>query len=126
MKDGNLGNKSSKIKVGVLENTKLLFRVLNHKGTLDILYSLKERPKQFKELYAELDLPSSTFEEALTDLFNSTYVLKKNVITSKNRDTHQYTLSQSGKELMKFIQMYEKIISLPSSQLKIVEIENNK
>ena len=96
---------------------------MNHKGTLEILYALQERPKQFKELNAELDLPSSTFEDALTDLFNSTYILKKNPITSKNRDTHQYTLSQNGKELMRFIQTYEKIINMPSSQQKIVDIK---
>ena len=72
-----------------------------------------------------MELPSSTFEDALTALYNSTYVLKKNLITSKNRDTHQYALSQSGKELMKFIQTYEKIITLPSSQQKIIEIKTN-
>lgn len=124
MSDKKLGKKTSTIKIGVLENTKQLCRVLSHKGTLEILYALRERPKQFKELYAELELPSSTFEDALTSLYNSTYVLKKNLITSKNRDTHQYTLSQSGKELMKFIQTYEKIITLPPSQQKIINLKN--
>ncbi len=126
MSDEKLEKKSPVIKIGILEKTKQLCRVLSHKGALEILYALQERPKQFKELYAELDLPNSTFEDALTDLFNSTYVLKKNLITSKNRDTHQYTLSQSGKELMRFIQTYEKIIAMPSSQQKIIEIENSK
>ena len=125
MSNEKLGKKSSTIKIGVLENTKQLCRVLSHKGTLEILYVLQERPKQFKELYAELELPSSTFEDALTDLYNSTYVIKKNHITSKNRETHQYALTQSGKELMKFIQTYEKIITLPSSQRKIIEINTN-
>ena len=126
MSDVKPGEKSSIIKIGLLENTKQLIRILNHKGTLEILYALSENPKQFKELQVELGLASSTFEDAITDLFNLTHVLKKNPITSKNRDTHQYTLSQSGKELMKFIHTYEKIIAMPSSQQKIVKIHNNR
>ncbi len=123
MSDEKLGKKPSKINIRVLENTKQLCRVLSHKGALEILYTLQERPKQFKELSAELKLPSSTFEDALTDLSNSTYVIKKNQITSKNRETHQYALTQSGKELMKFVNTYEKIVMLPISQQKIVENE---
>ena len=103
MSSKKLDKKPNTIKISGLENSKQLCRILSHKGTLEILNSLQERPKQFKELSAELKLPSSTFEDALTDLFNSTFVIKKNLITSKNRDTHQYALTPSGKELMKFI-----------------------
>ena len=120
MSDEKLGRNPSFINIGVLANTKQLCRVLSHKGPLEILYALQERPKQFKELFAELNLASSTFEDALTDLYNSTFVIKKNPITSKNRETHQYALTQSGKELMKFIQTYEKIIKIPQSQQKII------
>ena len=123
MRGKNLVKKNSTIKIEILKNTKQLCRVLNHKGTLEILYSLHERPKQFNELFSEMDLPSSTFQDAISNLNKSTFVIKKNPITSKNRETHQYTLTKNGQELLGFIQNYEKIIKIPSSQQKISEIK---
>jgi len=116
---------SSAVRIDVFGNTKQLARVLSHKGTIEILNALQERPKQYKELNAELNLPSTTFENALRELHKSTHVIKKSQITSNNRETHQYALSQSGKELMKFINIYERIVTLPSSQQKIIEINTN-
>ena len=113
------------VEIDVFENTKQLGRVLSHKGTIEVLYALQERPKQYKELDAELQLPNTTFENALKELHKSIRVIKKNQITSNNRETHQYALSQSGKELMKFINIYERIVTLPASQQKIIEINTN-
>ena len=125
MDDKKFKNNSSVVKISALENIKQLGRVLSHKGTTELLYALQERPKQYKELDAELKLPNTTFENALKELHGSVHVIKKNQITSDNRETHQYALSRSGKELMKFINIYGRIMTLPRSQQKIIEINTN-
>ena len=94
-------------------------------STVEILCALQERPKQYKELDDELQLPNTTFENALNEMHKSIRVIKKNQITSDNRETHQYALSRSGVELVKFINVYERITTLPSSQQKIIEINTN-
>lgn len=124
MDDEKILKNSPTVKIDIFENTKQLGRVLSHKGTLEILCALQERPKQYKELDDELQLPNTTFENALNELHKSIRVIKKNQITSDNRETHQYTLSRSGKELTKFINIYERIMAMPSSQQKLIEIEN--
>ena len=61
MNNNNLLKSFSTVKIGVFENTRQMCRVLSHKGTIEILYALQERTKQYKELDAELQLPSPEF-----------------------------------------------------------------
>ena len=110
------------IKSGIFGKTKQLGRVLSHEGVTEILYSLNERPKQYKDFIAEIDLSNSTLERALKELL-AYQIIKKMPITSNKRETHQYDLTPIGVELMRFIWSYEKIITIPISQQKIVETE---
>ena len=50
-------------------------------------------------------------------------IIKKKPITSKRRETHVYDFTLRGIELMKFITSYEKTMTLPASQQKVIEIE---
>ena len=52
-------------------------------------------------------------------------IIKKKPITSKRRERHVYDFTLRGIELMKFIKSYEKTMTLPSSQQKIIEINTN-
>lgn len=110
------------MKVNLYEKTKQLGRTLSHEGVTDILHALNERPKQYKELTAETGLSNSTFERAIKELL-AINIIKKNLITSNNRETHQYDLTPNGLQMMKFVKSYEKAINLPLSQQKIIEIE---
>ena len=111
-------------KLGVFEKTKQLGRVISHQGSTEVLYSLVEKPKQYKELAFEARLSNTTLERVLKEL-QGVQIIKKMPITSKKRETHQYDLTVRGIELMKFIEPYEKEIKLPLSQQKIIEIEKD-
>lgn len=112
-------------KIGFHSKSQELGRILGHKGVSDILYLLNESPRQYKHLVEELKLANATLEVALNQL-ESIQIIKTMPITSKNRETHQYHLTPMGVELMRFLSSYEKIISIPSSQQKIIEIEKTK
>ena len=107
------------IKIRLFEKTKQLGRTLSHEGATEILQALNERPKQYKELTRETELSNSTMERALKEL-QAIHLIKKNPITSDNRETHQYDLTPNGLQLMKFIKSYEKEIKLPLEQQKII------
>lgn len=111
------------IKLGVFENTKQLGRVISHCGAIEILQALNERPKQYKELDNETGLSSTTLKRVIKELL-SVQIIKTMPMTSKKRETHQYSLTTVGIELMKFIDVYEKIMTLPEGQQKVIEIEN--
>jgi len=110
------------VKIHLYEKTKQLGRTLSHEGVTEILLALNERPKQYKELTIETGLSNSTFERAIKEL-QAIHIIKKNPITSNNRETHQYDLTPNGLQMMKFIKSYEKEIKLPLEQQKIVEAE---
>ena len=120
----NYKNSSSlvSIKIHLYEKTKQLGRTLSHTGVTNILYALNERPKQYKELTEETGLPNSTLERAIKELL-AIHIIKKNLITSENRETHQYDLTPNGLQMMKFVKSYEKEIKLPLEQQKIIEIK---
>jgi DNA-binding HxlR family transcriptional regulator len=115
---------NSVVKIHLYGKTKQLGRTLSHEGVTDILHALKERPKKYKELTLETDLPNSTLERVIKELLGL-HIIKKNPITSENRDTHQYDLTPNGLQLMKFIKSYEKEITLPLEQQRIIDVEKN-
>lgn len=108
------------------EYSKRLGKILSHEGTIQVIYALKERPKLFKELFAELGLPSTTFERALRDLNKKADIIRKSKIIADNRETKEYILNPIGKELMRLITNYEKYVSIPKQQQKILNVETNK
>ena len=112
-------------KITPYDKTQELGRLLGKKGTMDILHSLEERPKKYTELEISIKLSHASLLRRLT-MFQSLDIVKKRPIRSKRRETHEYDLTLRGNELMKFIDSYEKEMTLPSSQQKIIEIEENK
>jgi DNA-binding HxlR family transcriptional regulator len=107
-------------KIGVFNKTKELGRILGFEGTTEIIYYLDEKPRQYKDLEKDLNIPHATLERRLHEL-QTVHIIKKKPITSNRRETHVYSLTPSGIELMKFINKYEKMVILPLSQQKIVE-----
>ena len=108
------------VKLRSYEKTRELGRILGLEGTLEILLLLDERPRQYKEIDAEHILPQTTLNRRLK-MLQTVGIIKKFPISSDRRETHQYTLTLKGIELMKFIKSYEKALSLPLSQQKIEE-----
>lgn len=114
----------SAIEITGYNNSIELGRVLGHKGALEILFLLKNGPKRFTDLRNELHLKKSTFENSLKELFLSVRLIKKIEAVIKNRDGHQYTLTSFGKEILSFIERYERFMLKPISQKTL--FENNK
>lgn len=120
----NLGKRDEtdgKIKITTFQKSKELGKILGLDGTMEILHLLDGGPCQHKEIDGEQFIPTSTLTRRLKEL-QSVDIIKKNPITSNRRDTHQYDLTKSGIELMKFVNKYEKIMKIPMEQQRIVEV----
>ena len=126
MSNKKLKEHSSVIEISGFENSRKLGQILSHEGIIPILCALQERPKLFRELYAESGLPSTTFETALRDLNKKVNIIRKTPIVADNRDTHQYVLDSIGKELIRFIHDYERFMTMSIPQQKVLEIEKTK
>ncbi len=88
-----------------------------------MLFALQDKPKLFKELGKELNLPSTTFEMALKDLREHVRIIRKTQTIDGNRDTHQYVLEPIGRELIRFIKDYERFMVASVPEQKVLEIE---
>jgi DNA-binding HxlR family transcriptional regulator len=126
MSDKKSENTSSSIEINVFENSRRLARILNHEGVIKVLFALQDKPKLFKELSKELNLPSTTFEMALKDLREHVRIIRKTQTVDGNRDTHQYVLEPIGRELIRFIKDYERFMVLSVPEQKVLEIEKTK
>jgi DNA-binding HxlR family transcriptional regulator len=126
MSDKKSENTSSSIEINVFENSRRLARILNHEGVIQVLFALQDKPKLFKELSKELNLPSTTFEMALKDLREHVRIIRKTQTVDGNRDTHQYVLEPIGRELIRFIKDYERFMVLSVPEQKVLEIEKTK
>lgn len=113
--------RDGKFKITTFQKSKELGKIIGLDGTTEILTLLDQGPCQHKEIDGEQFIPTSTLTRRLKEL-QAADIIKKNPITSNRRDTHQYNLTHSGIELMKFIHKYEKIIKMPVEQKKIVEV----
>jgi DNA-binding HxlR family transcriptional regulator len=107
-------------KIPLFGKTKELGRIIGLEGTTELLNLLDERPRQYKDLEATLELSHTSLLRRLNILQNLD-IIKKNPIRSQRRETHEYDLTLRGVELIKFINAYEKEVKLPLSQQKIVE-----
>jgi len=126
MSDKKSENTSSSIEINVFENSRRLARILNHEGVIQVLFALQDKPKLFKELSKELNLPSTTFEMALKDLREHVRIIRKTQTVDGNRDTHQYILEPIGRELIRFIKDYERFMVLSVPEQKVLDIEKTK
>jgi DNA-binding HxlR family transcriptional regulator len=102
--------------------TKELGRLIGKEKTLDILEMLDDRPRQYKEIEATLEIGHATLLDRLNKL-QELGLIKKKPITSKRRETHVYDFTLGGIEFMKFIKSFEKTMSISDYQQKIVEIK---
>jgi DNA-binding HxlR family transcriptional regulator len=117
------GKRDEKIKVTAFLKSKELGKILGLDGTMDILNLLDHGPCQHKFIDEEQFIPTSTLTRRLKEL-QAIDIIKKNPITSNRRDTHQYDLTKSGMELMKFIHIYEKIMKIPNEQQTLIKINH--
>ena len=121
MENKSISDGSTTLVITTFIKSKELGRVLGLDGTLEILDLLDERPRQYKDLDANIDFSQTSLSRRL-NILQSLDVIKKQPIRSKRRETHEYALTQRGAELMKFINSYEKEVRLPLEQQKIVKI----
>ena len=98
--------------------SKELGRLLGLDGTIEILTLLDEQPRQYKDLSTHIDFSQTSLSRRL-HLLQSLDIIKKQPIRSKRRETHEYTLTFRGVELIKFMHSYEKEMKLPFIQQKI-------
>lgn len=126
MNNKKIEDNSSVFHISGFENSRKIGKILSHEGAIQVLYALQEKPKLYRDLDAELGLPSTTFERALRDLNKKVNIIRKTPIVTDNRETNQYVLNPIGKELIRFITNYEKFMSMPKPQQKVLNVENNK
>ena len=120
----NIKSDSSVVKINPYDSSIELGRVLGHKGAIAILYLLGEGPKRFTDLYEMLGLKRSTFENTLNELFESVRLIKKIDAVVDNKDCRQYTLTSFGKEILSFIDRYERFMAIPNNQQTLFEVES--
>ena len=102
-----------------------LGKILGLNDTIALLNLLNESPKRYKDIAPNISLSQPSLSRRLLMLQNLN-IIKKEPIRSKSRKTHVYNLTIRGEKLMRFINSYEKEITLPSEQQKIIEVEDNK
>jgi DNA-binding HxlR family transcriptional regulator len=125
--DNNIIDKTfSVVALKGYEYSKRLGRILSHEGRIQILFALKQNPKIFSDLEAEVEIKGTTFDQALRELRKDGHLIRKSKTFAKNRETKQYILEPIGKDLIRFIDTYERAMSLPRPQQKILEVEKNK
>lgn len=112
----------SDIVLNLFGKSRELGRILGLDGTFEILYLLDEKPRQYKDLDANIHFSQTSLSRRL-NILQSLEIIKKQPIRSKRRETHEYILTLRGVELMKFIMSYEKEIKLPIEQQKIFNVK---
>jgi DNA-binding HxlR family transcriptional regulator len=119
-----MNNKSTKMFRGSLllsgfGKSKELGRVLGLEGTMDILWLLDEKPRQYKDLNASIHFSQTSLTRRLS-LLQTLDIIKKQPIRSKRRETHEYALTHRGADLMRFLVSYERALKVPVEQQKII------
>ena len=122
MNDKSKATSSLGVVINTFGKSKELGRVLGLDGTFEILKMLDERPRQYKDLDVSIDFSQTSLSRRL-NILQSLDIIKKQPMRSKQRETHEYILTQRGLELMRFIKSYEKEVKLPIEQQKIIETE---
>ena len=112
MNNKSTRNTQSNTILTFLGKSKELGRILGLDGTIEILTMLDEQPRQYKDLNTHIQFSQTSLSRRLL-LLQSLDIIKKQPIRSKRRETHEYTLTIRGAELMKFIYSYEKEMKLP-------------
>ena len=125
MNSKNPNKNTGTIKITPFRNTTEVGKTIGSEGAVSILNFLVDGPKQYKDFEADLDVKKTTLVRQLKKLLMFK-MIEKQPIVANGRKTHEYGLTQNAMEFMRFAQTYERRMTIPSSQQKIVEIENNK
>lgn len=118
--NNNKHQKSEVHKIQYYGKTKELTHLLGLDETAFILHLIDEGPKQYSYIETTVGLSHTTVLRRLEAL-QELGILKKQPIRSKRRKTHVYDFTIRGDKLMTFIKDYEKEITLPLEQQKIIE-----
>lgn len=124
MTHDNLSKEIIPLKISAFGKTTELGKIIGSEGTTYMLSLLSEQPMQYKDIEASIELPKTTLVRRINSL-QQLKIIKKDPFIAKGRKTHLYSLTKIGSELMRFTHVYERTVTLPSSQQKIIGINTN-
>jgi DNA-binding HxlR family transcriptional regulator len=124
MGDTEEDENSSVVTIKGYDHSKELGRILSHEGRIQILFALQKEPKIFSDLETKVEIKGTTFDKALRELRKECHVIRKSKTFAKNRETSQYILEPIGRELLRFIETYERTIAKPKPEQEMLEVEN--
>jgi len=110
------------IKITAFGKSAELSQIIGFKGTIPMLDLVDEKPRQYKDIEENVEIPKTTLLRRINSL-QMLNIIKKDPIIVNGRKTHLYSLTHMGSELMRFIHLYERTMIVPSPQQKIIEIE---
>lgn len=119
MSNDNSSKDKIPIKLNTFGKTTELGKIIGSDGTIQMLSLLSEQPRQYKDIEAYIELPKTTLVRRINSL-QQLKIIKKDPFIAKGRKTHLYSLTKIGSELMRFTHVYERSVTLPSSQQKII------
>jgi len=122
MTHDNLSKETIPLKISAYGKTTELGKIIGSEGTTHMLSLLSEQPMQYKDIEASIELPKTTLVRRINSL-QQLKIIKKDPFIAKGRKTHLYSLTKIGSELMRFTHVYERTVTLPSSQQKIIDVE---
>ena len=126
MGDNEEEDKSPIMIIKGYDHSKTLSRILSHEGRIQILFALQNEPKIFSDLETNVEIKGTTFDKALRELRNDCHIIRKSKTFAKNRETKQYILEPIGRELLRFLENYERTVAKPKPAQKILKVENDK
>ena len=126
MDDNEEDEKSPVITIKGYDHSKILGRILSHEGRIQILFELQKEPKIFSDLETRVEIKGTTFDQALRELREGAHVIRKSKTFAKNRETKQYILEPIGRELLRFIEAYERTLAKPKPTQKILKVKNKE
>jgi|GEM_PF-5266640 len=101
-----------------------LGRTIGFEGTMEILSFLFNGSKRYRDIEANIEVKKTTLVRQLKKL-QALKIIETHEIFAEGRKTHEYAITQNGKDLLRFSNEYEKRMRIPVEQQKIIEIEKN-
>jgi len=126
MGDNDEDENSPIVAIKGYDHSRNLGRILNHEGRIQILFALEKEPKIFSDLESEVEIKGTTFDQALRELRKEVHVIRKSETFAKNRNTKQYILEPIGRDLLRFIEKYERILAKPKQAQEVLEVASEE
>jgi DNA-binding HxlR family transcriptional regulator len=125
MNFGKKENQENVHKILPYNNTIELGRAIGFEGTMEILSFLFSGSKRYRDIEASIEIKKTTLVRQLKRL-QALKIIETHEIFAEGRKTHEYAITQNGKDLLRFSKEYEKRMRIPLEQQKIIEIEKTK